>query len=155
MNKHTSDTHALLVKNIGWLTDMEKVYLSCPTTAKKQELIRTVFDNSLWYEDRIYRTPYLIPELSHNELIMKEKGLLVINKKGENLTTLPSGGGEGIASAVLRPCSADPNGGAYKPFPLNLQPSSGRLHFLFSASGPDKPGPSATNKKPAVKLRVQ
>ena len=43
LKKYTGDAHALLLKNIDWLTDMKNVYLSCPTTAKKQELIRTVF----------------------------------------------------------------------------------------------------------------
>jgi len=100
LNKHTSDTHALLVKNIGLLIDMESVYLSCPTTAKKQELIRTVFDNSLWYEDQVYRTPYLIPELAHNELIMKERRLLFIEKERGNRAVPPSGGGEGTRTPV-------------------------------------------------------
>ena len=26
-----------------------------------------------YYDNKVYRTPYLIPELSHNELIMREK----------------------------------------------------------------------------------
>ena len=72
---------------------------------KKQELLRTVFDNSLYYEDRIYRTPYLISELAHNELKMKEKGLLIINKKGKNREILPLSGGEGIRTPVLRDLS--------------------------------------------------
>jgi site-specific DNA recombinase len=99
-NKHTNDTHALLVKNIGLLTDMENVYLSCPTTAKKQELVRVVFDNALWYEDRVYRTPYLIPELAHNELVMRGKRLLFIEKERGNRAVPSSGGGEGIRTPV-------------------------------------------------------
>jgi hypothetical protein len=54
-----------------------------------------VFDNSLYFEDQIYRTPYLIPELAHNELKMREKNLLYI-KKRENCMIPSSGGGEGI-----------------------------------------------------------
>jgi site-specific DNA recombinase len=100
LNKRTSDTHTLLVENIWRLTDMENVYLSCPTTAKKQELIRLVFDNSLYYQDRIYRTPYLIPELAHNALIMKEKHLLILNKKGDSLSKIPSSGAEGSRTPV-------------------------------------------------------
>ncbi|HEY4287795.1 MAG TPA: recombinase family protein [Puia sp.] len=55
LNKNTSDICDLLVKNIGGLTDMRNIYHTCDTR-QKQELIRTVFDNSLYFEDRIYRT---------------------------------------------------------------------------------------------------
>jgi site-specific DNA recombinase len=97
LNKNTTDIHKLLMENISWLTDMSNVYKSCRTTLQKQELIRLVFDNSLYFEDHIYRTPYLIPELAHNELKMREKNLLYIEKKRENRMILSSGGGEGIA----------------------------------------------------------
>jgi hypothetical protein len=83
------------MQNIERLTDMENVDLSCPTTAKKQELIRAVFDNALSYQDHIYRTPYLIPELAHNELIMRERRLLFIEKERRNRAVPPSGGGKG------------------------------------------------------------
>jgi len=59
-----------------------------------------VFDDSLYYEYKVYRTPYLIPELSHNELIMREKNLLYIKKKRGNLAISPSGGGEGNRTPV-------------------------------------------------------
>jgi len=61
LNKNTSDTHTMLTQNIDRLTDMRSVYLSAQKTSQKQELVRIVFDNSLYYQDRIYRTPYLIP----------------------------------------------------------------------------------------------
>lgn len=44
--------------------------------------------------------PYLIPELAHNELKMKEKGLLTIIKKGDSRQRIPSGGGEGNRTPV-------------------------------------------------------
>jgi len=100
LNKKTSDTHDLLVRNIGQLTDMESVYHSSRKTSQKQELVRTVFDNSLYYQDHIYRTPYLIPELAHNALIMKEKGLLIVNKKGDPREKIPLGGAEGSRTPV-------------------------------------------------------
>jgi hypothetical protein len=78
----------LLLENIGHLSDTRKVYLTV-NLLQKQELIRTVFDNSLYYEKNVYRTPYLIPELAHNELIMKEKNLLIIEKKEEILQFPP------------------------------------------------------------------
>jgi len=96
LNKHTSNSHTLLIENIDLLTDMRSVYLSAQKTSQKQELIRMVFDNSLYYKDRIYRTPYLIPELAHNELIMKEKRLLIINKKGDSREKIPLSGASGV-----------------------------------------------------------
>jgi hypothetical protein len=67
-----------------WLTDMHHIFDTCKAT-QKQELVRTVFDNSLYYENKVYRTPYLIPEFGHNELIMREKNLRIWEKKGEIL----------------------------------------------------------------------
>lgn len=96
LNKNAADTHPLWVENIGWQTDIENIYQLCRTNLQKKELVRTVFDISLYYENRVHRTPYLIPEFAHNELIMKENGLLLINKKGDFLTKIPSSGGEGI-----------------------------------------------------------
>jgi len=100
LNKRSGDMHSLLVENIGRLTDMESVYFAAKKTAQKQELVRTVFDNSLYYQDRIYRTPYLIPELAHNALIMKEKRLLIVNKKGDSREKIPLSGAEGSRTPV-------------------------------------------------------
>lgn len=40
-----------------------------------------VFDSNLYYENGIYRTPTMLGLLSHNHLKMKEKGLLIYEKK--------------------------------------------------------------------------
>lgn len=72
LSKEDNNTHALLLHTIDWLTDMRNIFDTCKAT-QKHELVRTVFDNSLYYENKVYRTPYLIPELGHNELIMREK----------------------------------------------------------------------------------
>ncbi len=82
-----------VLKNVGILKDMRYVYSFADTRAK-HELIKMVFDNSLYYQKGIYRTPYLIPILMHNALIMKEKRLLEIDKKGGNFAISSSGGGE-------------------------------------------------------------
>jgi hypothetical protein len=84
LKKESNTTHALLLQTIDFLTDMRQVFETCNAT-QKQELVRTVFDNSLYYENKVYRTPYLIPEFGHNELIMREKNLLIWDKKGEIL----------------------------------------------------------------------
>jgi hypothetical protein len=46
----------------------------------QQRFVNMVFDSSLSYFDNSYRTPYLHPLFSHNELILKEKRLLVIEQ---------------------------------------------------------------------------
>ena len=99
LGKNHSDTHRLLAEHIGWLRDVRHLYETA-NLLQKQEMIRAVFDNSLYYQDKVYRTPYLIPELSHNELIMREKNLLYIEKKRDFLAKIPSGGGEGTRTPV-------------------------------------------------------
>ena len=99
LNKDYSLTNGLMRETISELTDMKALYLQAKTSGK-QDLIQTVFYNSLYYENKIYRTPYIIPELGHNELIMREKRLLDIIKKGENFSIPPSGGGEGNRTPV-------------------------------------------------------
>lgn len=99
LKKESNTTHALLLQTIDYLTDMRHVFETCNAT-QKQELVRTVFDNSLYYENKVYRTPYLIPELGHNELIMREKSLLIWEKKRGNLAISPSGGAEGSRTPV-------------------------------------------------------
>lgn len=47
---------------------------------KQQQFIGLVFKNGLHYQDGIFRTPYLHPAFSHNELALKEKGLLLVGK---------------------------------------------------------------------------
>jgi len=42
-----------------------------------REFIHLVFDNNLYYQNGIYRIPYMMDALVHNHLIMKEKGSFV------------------------------------------------------------------------------
>ena len=82
-----NDAHSLLLDIVQSLTNVRAIYEQS-NTPLKQELIRTVFDNSLYYENKVYGTPYLIPELSHNELIMREKNLLYIKKRRKSFNFL-------------------------------------------------------------------
>lgn len=41
-----------------------------------------------------------MPTFSHNALILKEKRLLIIDEKGENLSVFPSGGAAGNRTLV-------------------------------------------------------
>lgn len=92
-------THSLLINNVGALSDMEYVYTRS-NTVQKQQLVRVVFDNGLYYENGSYRTPYLIPQLAHNELIMREKKVLFIEKKGDFFAKIPLGGAGGGRTRV-------------------------------------------------------
>lgn len=61
------------------LCDLREAYAAMPLE-KKQQFIDLVFDKNLWYENGIYRTPRLHPIFGDNELELKEKGLLIIQK---------------------------------------------------------------------------
>jgi len=73
----------LLNKNLTQLTDMQALY-SAASIINKQELLRKVFDNTLYYEKSIYRTQYIMPVFSHNTLILKQKQLLIIDDINAN-----------------------------------------------------------------------
>lgn len=89
----------LLRENLGKLSDLQAIF-KMANTPQKHELIRKGFDDRLYYQDNVYRTPYIIPELAHNELILKDKGLLIIDKKGGNFAISPLSGGEGSRTPV-------------------------------------------------------
>jgi len=73
----------LLNKNLAQLTDMQTLY-SAASITNKQELLRKVFDDTLYYEKSIYRTQYIMPVFSHNTLILKQKQLLIIDDINAN-----------------------------------------------------------------------
>ncbi len=62
------------------LTDMRYVY-SKSDTLQKKEFVNMMPDSNLYYENGIYRTPAIPGILPHNHLKMKEKGLLIYEKK--------------------------------------------------------------------------
>lgn len=75
-----SRAFGILEKNLDLLTDMKYVY-SQSDTMQKREFVNLVFDSNLYYENGIYRTPTMLGILSHNHPKMKEKGLLIYEKK--------------------------------------------------------------------------
>ncbi len=70
----------ILNRNLSKLEDVYFVW-EISSTLQKQELVRYVFDNQLYYEAGSCRTPYLMEMFRHNELILREKKLLFIDKK--------------------------------------------------------------------------
>jgi DNA invertase Pin-like site-specific DNA recombinase len=74
IEKYSSDYNEfffVLNNNLEKLTDMQQVYNSC-STLQKQELIRKVFDNKLYYQNGVCRTPCIMKIFSHNLLILKK-----------------------------------------------------------------------------------
>lgn len=80
LTRSEREVYTLLEENLPKLNDMQFVYNAC-TTTQKQEFLRLVFDNSLYYQDKVYRTPYIMDVFEHNLLILKTKRLLELDKK--------------------------------------------------------------------------
>ncbi|MCQ6959285.1 recombinase family protein [Mucilaginibacter aquariorum] len=95
-----SEGFKLFQDHIHKLNDMKGIY-ELSDTIKKRAMVSTVFDSNLYYQNGIYRTPSMLPGLDHNYLIMKQKGLLEIEKKRDNLTIIPSGGAGGICITLI------------------------------------------------------
>lgn len=84
----------LMHSEIEKLGDLDYVYTAMPTE-QKQQMVRIVFDSRLYYQQKIYRTPYVLDIFKHNLLILKQKQLLELDEKREFLAKLPSGGAHG------------------------------------------------------------
>jgi site-specific DNA recombinase len=63
-------------QNLGNLANLQWVY-SIFTVEEKQSFVREVFNNQLYYQENIYRTPYLMEIFKPKALILKEKRLLI------------------------------------------------------------------------------
>ncbi len=94
LSQDQDKVYNVLYRNLDYLTDLKYVYTSADTT-EKQEIVRLGFDNNLYYENGVYRTPTMIDELAHNHLIMRDRNLLIYEKKRENLTIPPLSGMDG------------------------------------------------------------
>ena len=79
--KDQNEIHFLLKSELNKLSDMRHVYRSS-TVLQKQELLRAVLDNRLYWQDCLYRTITWCNSFI-NLLILKEKKLLEldVNKK--------------------------------------------------------------------------
>lgn len=80
LNTDQGHVFKILENKLELLTDLCHVYDSADTM-QKREFVNLVFDSNLYYEKGIYRTPTMLDFLSHNHLKMKEKGLLIYEKK--------------------------------------------------------------------------
>ncbi|PYF68392.1 recombinase family protein [Pedobacter nutrimenti] len=71
----------ILEQNLDLLVDMKHIYKQA-ALLQKRELIRMIFDDNLYYENGIYKTPTLISALQHHFLFRKEGGYLLYEKSG-------------------------------------------------------------------------
>lgn len=85
------ETYTLLQNELHYLSDLNYVYTNS-STLEKQELLKMVFDEFLYYENSIYRTPYILEPFIRNELKMKEKDYLIYEIKRDNFSIIPSSG---------------------------------------------------------------
>lgn len=80
LSKADCNTFELLQSNLQLLTDLPALY-NTGSLLDKQDLLYHWFDNKLYYKDRVYRTAYMMELFSHSELILREKQLLIVEKK--------------------------------------------------------------------------
>lgn len=90
----------LLEKNLRKLSNMRHIYSSADSL-EKREFVNLVFDSNLYYENGIYRTPTMLSIFSGNSLKMKQKGLLIYEKKEGLLDEDPLSGRGGIRTTWL------------------------------------------------------
>lgn len=99
LQQQLSSGSELLIKNFNKLTDLSFI-LESNDVIVKQQILRGVFDRGLYYSNSTYRTPSVLEIFRHNELILKQKKLLIIEEKGEFCEKLPSSGAEGSRTPV-------------------------------------------------------
>jgi site-specific DNA recombinase len=84
LNRSQDQFYLLLNTTLEKLTDLQALYRSA-SLVQGQELLRMVFDNTLYLKDKVYRTTYLMPVFTHNLLILNQKKLLVLDDNEKNL----------------------------------------------------------------------
>lgn len=77
-----NEAFLLLDENLKDLTNLTQVYNDAELT-DKQLLLNTVFDSRLYYQNKTYRTPYIMDIFKHNLLILSQKQLLFLDQKNQ------------------------------------------------------------------------
>lgn len=99
LSQDQNETFLLMQDELEKLNDMKYLYDSAETI-QKQNMIRIVFDSSLYYQNKIYRTPFMMQIFQSNTLILKEKGLLIYDDKKSKISNPRSSGAERTRTAV-------------------------------------------------------
>jgi site-specific DNA recombinase len=100
LSSDQNDIWNLMHQELYKLKSLPDIY-NVGSTIEKQQMVRMVFDSRLYYQDNIYRTPFIIDVLSHNPLILKEKQLLVLEEKTGLAKQIPCGRLHGFAIEPL------------------------------------------------------
>jgi len=101
LSEDENDVYLLLQNQLDRLSDLQYVY-TIATTTQKQAFIRQGFDNRLYYQNRVYRTPYILPIFEHNLLVLKEKRLLELDEKKMAGHKIPPGGADGSRTRLIQ-----------------------------------------------------
>ncbi len=95
-----SEAYEILNEQLDAFTDIKSVYHKFDTL-EKREFIDLVFDSNLYYENGIYRTPTMMNMLSLNYLKMRDLGVMIVDKKRDDLRIIPSSALVGIRTPNL------------------------------------------------------
>lgn len=99
LHNEESATFMSLQDNLYRLSDLPVLYHSA-TLSEKHELLNLWFDSKLYYQDKIYRTTFMMEPFRHNELILSEKQLLIVEqKKGFRMEARRSG----VSRTIIEP----------------------------------------------------
>ncbi|WP_341834850.1 recombinase family protein [Chitinophaga pollutisoli] len=77
-----------LFQVLPYLTSIKSIYQKA-NVRQKHHLLRGVFKRGLTYKEGAFRTPFLHPALIHNEVMLKEKGLLFVEQPSGDLGESP------------------------------------------------------------------
>lgn len=79
LNSTSGDYYSVLNSLLPKLASTAEVFDTL-LLVRKTAFIQAVFGTSLWYEDGMFRTPWLHPLFADKQLELKEKGLLIIQQ---------------------------------------------------------------------------
>jgi site-specific DNA recombinase len=91
--------YGIIIRNLDKLENLGKLYREA-STENKRHLIKLEFDDNLYYQNGMYRTPTMLSFLTHNAQIMRDKRLLDYEKKTGKRQVFPSSGAEGVRTLV-------------------------------------------------------
>lgn len=95
-----SEAYRILERQLETFKDIKAIFHEFDTL-EKREFIDLVFDSNLYYENGIYRTPTMMSILSINYLKMRELGVMIVDKKRDDLKIIPSSALVGIRTPNL------------------------------------------------------
>lgn len=88
LSSNSRDYYQMMEDLLARLTNLREIFQEM-SLVRKTMFVRTIFGESMWYQDGIIRTPYLHPLFRHNELVLKAKGLLEIQQPSFDLGETP------------------------------------------------------------------